>query len=193
MCIKCNNEKPILEYKTTKRSNDGYFHTCKACLKPVEWNKEKQKLSEKKYIENNKDKLREKWRKAGKQVNRMVRGRLNARIRDAMKKSGQQKNNKTSSFIGCDVEYIKKWFEFQFTDTMNWETFHLWHIDHVNPCNAYNLSNIEEQLKCFHWTNLRPCWINDNLSKSGTIDTQLIENHKTKVQQFILQSTTKSS
>jgi len=192
-CIKCTIVKPINEYKPTKRSNDGYYHTCKTCLKPIQWNKEKQKLSEQKYIRNNIEKVREKWRRDGKKINRIVRDRLNHRIRDALLNSGQRKTNKTSSFVGCDITYLKKWFEFQFTDIMNWESIHLWHIDHVNPCNAYDLSKVDEQLKCFNWTNLRPCWITENLNKSGKIDTSLIEDHKIIVEQFILQSTTKSS
>lgn len=191
-CIKCNNIKPVSDFKSTKKSKDGYYHNCKACLPEIKWNKEKQKLSEKKYVENNKEKLREKWRKDGKKINRIVRDRLNHRIRDALLNCGQQKNNKTSSFIGCNISYLKKWFEFQFINNMNWDTIHLWHIDHVNPCNAYNLSNIDEQMNCFNWTNLRPCWIHDNLSKSGKIDTGLIEAQKNKVKQFI-QSTTKLS
>ena len=31
-----------------------------------------------------------------------------------------------------------------------------WHIDHVIPCAKFNVSEVEEQQICFHWTNLCP-------------------------------------
>ena len=29
-----------------------------------------------------------------------------------------------------------------------------YHIDHFIPCKSFDLAKKEEQLKCFHWTNL---------------------------------------
>ncbi len=191
-CLKCNINKAISEFKTTKRSKDGYYHTCIQCLPPIQWNKEKQKLSEKKYIENNKEKIREKWKRDSQKINRKIRNRLNHRIWDALLLSGQQKKDKTYSLVGCELTFLKKWFEFQFVKSMNWDNIKLWHIDHVKPCKSYDLSNVEEQYKCFHWTNLRPCWAQENMEKSDTVDIDLIEQHKIKVEQFI-QSTTNLS
>jgi len=98
-------------FKKCSKSLDGYFHQCNNCWKPIEWNKEKQKVAEKKYCENNKEKLREKWRKQGKNINRRIRDSLNKRIKSCL----FSKNNKTFEYTGCDNNFLKKWFEHNFS------------------------------------------------------------------------------
>jgi hypothetical protein len=52
---------------------------------------------------------------------------------------------------------------------MTWKnhTVFGWHIDHVRPCCAFDLTKPEDQKKCFHHTNLQPLWWHENLAKSG--------------------------
>lgn len=50
---------------------------------------------------------------------------------------------------------------------MTWENHGEWHIDHIKPCCSYNMLVIEEQLECFHYSNLQPLWKHENLSKGG--------------------------
>lgn len=50
-CILCN---------TIKSSTN--FKTCNDCWKPIEWNNDKQIISGKKYVLNNRDKIKQKWR-----------------------------------------------------------------------------------------------------------------------------------
>jgi hypothetical protein len=54
---------------------------------------------------------------------------------------------------------------------MTWKnnTINGWHIDHIIPCEAFNLFDIEEQKKCFHYTNLQPLWSNINIAKSDIL------------------------
>jgi hypothetical protein len=61
---------------------------------------------------------------------------------------------------------------------------------HVVPCSSFDLSNEDEQAKCFSWKNLRPCWAKDNIVKGGKILPDIIESHNKKVSEFI-NSTTK--
>jgi hypothetical protein len=63
---------------------------------------------------------------------------------------------------------------------MSWSNYGEWEIDHIIPCDYFNLANEEEQKICFHYLNLQPLWKNENRSKSNsvnrkTITTKLVE------------------
>jgi hypothetical protein len=64
-----------------------------------------------------------------------------------------------------------KHLESHFTEGMNWDNYGVygWHMDHIIPCAAFDLTKPEDQSKCFHYTNLQPLWAKDNLSKRDTI------------------------
>ncbi len=185
MCDKCLMTKPCTSFKSTARSKTGYFKTCNDCRKPKEWNKEKQKASEKKYVQNNPDKLRAKWKRKGDKISNKIRDRLNHRISDAFKSIRSYKSNTTTTYLGCSIEYLKKWFEFQFSDKINWKNYGEWHIDHVLPCSSFDLSIVEEQYKCFNWKNLRPCLKEENLQKGDKIIESVIEKQNELVNNFI--------
>lgn len=184
-CSKCLEMRPKTDFRSCKRAKSGYFSTCNMCWKPREWNSEKQKAAEKKYIQNNKEKLREKWRICGKKPNRVIRDRLNHRVAGALLSCSTRKTNKTTHYIGCSIQYLKKWFEFQFTDRIGWHNYGEWHIDHVTPCSSYDLTNESEQLECFNWRNLRPCLSIDNLTKGDKMDEGLIEAHRALAQTYL--------
>jgi hypothetical protein len=184
-CNTCYLIKDISLFRQNTKSNDGYFNKCNDCWKPREWNKEKQKQYDKKYIQNNPDKIREKYRRQSKKLHRRIRSSLNHRIAELLKKGLSSKNKKTLTYVGCEFDYIKKWFEFLFEENMNWDNYGKWEIDHVIPCSVFDFNKEDDQLKCFNWTNLRPCWKIDNIIKGDKIIESIIQSHNSKVQEFI--------
>jgi hypothetical protein len=48
----------------------------------------------------------------------------------------------------------------------------VWHIDHFIPVAKFDLSNPNEQMECFHWTNIQPLICTDNRKKSNMIPTE---------------------
>ncbi len=88
--------------------------------------------------------------------------------------------------LGCDMNYLKYWLAYQFVPGMTWENYgQIWHVDHVTPCAVYNLEDPNQQLLCFNWSNLRPCFVAENLTKSAKIDYQLIQWQCMKACQFM--------
>jgi len=89
------------------------------------------------------------------------------RIRASLK--GKNKIKHTEQLLGCCFINFKKYLESKFSEGMNWDNYGSWHIDHIIPCAAFDLSKPEEQVKCFHYTNLQPLWKKDNLSKGSKV------------------------
>lgn len=82
-------------------------------------------------------------------------------------------NNQTTSMqqiLGCDLEFFKKWIEYRFDESINWNNYGTcWHIDHVLPINQFNLTDETDIRVCYHWTNLQPLLKFENQSKSDNI------------------------
>lgn len=184
-CVYCNSEKSIDNFKKNNKSADGYYHKCNTCWKPTVWTNEKQKEASKRWCEKNKDKLRQKWKKASEKLQRIIKQRLCARIKSALKLQTSRKNSKTYEYIGCTYDFLKSWIEYQFIDGMSWDKMSEIHIDHVIPCESYNLTEDSEAFTCFNWKNLRPCWAKENLEKSSHIIPELIEKQRQMVITFL--------
>ena len=95
---------------------------------------------------------------------------MRVRINRAL--NGEDKSASTRELIGADPEFVKKHLESQFEEGMSWDnnTNDGWHKDHIIPCASFDLSDPEQQKKCFHWSNLQPLWAKDNLSKGAKLN-----------------------
>lgn len=80
------------------------------------------------------------------------------------------------SYIGCNIHYLKEWFEYNFTKEMNWDNYgSYWSIDHVIPVCKFDLSIEHEKLKCWNWSNMVPVTVTYNSSKKN-IDMNQVNN-----------------
>ena len=95
-----------------------------------------------------------------------LRVRLNKAIRN------NQKVGSAVHDLGCTIEELKIHLENQFEEGMTWDNWKHdgWHIDHIKPLNSFDLSDREQFLKAYNYTNLQPLWKHDNLSKGAKID-----------------------
>jgi hypothetical protein len=150
-------------------------------------NREKIIEQRKKRYEENKEKyhlLNKKWRatesakqykrKYGREkykndINERVRLNLRSRVKKALKSDDAKKNNKLYDLLGCSILELKRHLESLFIEGMSWDNYGKWHIDHIIPCASFDLTIIDNQKKCFHYTNLQPLWAFDNLSKGCKI------------------------
>lgn len=92
-----------------------------------------------------------------------IKRNLRRRVHHALQ--GNRKANRTFELIGCTPEFFKNYISSLFTKGMSWNNYGKWHIDHIKPCFTFDLSDSDQQRICFHYTNQRPLWAEDNLSR----------------------------
>lgn len=70
---------------------------------------------------------------------------------------GEKSQHWTNGLIGCNRDALLNHIQSQFTGKMHWNNYGtFWEVDHIHPCSAFDLTNKEEQRRCFHFSNLRP-------------------------------------
>ena len=88
---------------------------------------------------------------------------------------GNKGGMRTFALIGCNVENLKMHLQSQFEPWMTWDNYGTeWHVDHIKPCAAFDLSVDSQRLACFHYTNLRPLRAIDNLRKNSRFNGVLL-------------------
>jgi len=147
--------------------------------KSLQDKKYKQKYPEK--IKANREKNKEKALQHKKEWQRVmmnnlefrIKKNLRSRIHVALKRG--IKSLHTMELLGCSIDEFKNYFCALFTEEMNWEKYLNGEIviDHIIPCVRFDLTKIEEQKKCFHYTNLQPLWKLDNLIKGTRIEYKI--------------------
>jgi len=99
-------------------------------------------------------------------VNFRLTGNLRCRLRNALNRN--QKSASTLALLGCSVEQLKRHLEKQFVEGMSWNNIGtVFHIDHMIPCSLFDLSDAEQQRRCFHFTNLQPLFASENMTKGN--------------------------
>jgi hypothetical protein len=130
----------------------------------------------------------------GKDENFRLSGLERKKTKQHLKKKFCIKDELCNKRYSCSSKFIKEWFEYLFTDNMNWDNHGiLWHLDHIKPCSSFDLT-IEGQLEeCYHWSNLRPLKAEDNQRKTNKIDNILIDEYKVIASNFKEKYTQKTS
>lgn len=165
-CRECQRAMCKAHYEKNK---EAYHARARAFEKA---NPEWQSRRNKKYREDNSGKIlsRLRDRHRADPVYRMKRI-VSTSIAGTLRRSGFTKRSKVVEILGCTWDELKQHFERQFLKGMSWDNRELWHIDHIVP--IASASTEEEVIRLNHFTNLRPIWAKDNLSKGAQI-THLI-------------------
>lgn len=75
--------------------------------------------------------------------------------------------------LGCTPAELKAHIERQFLKGMSWENRGRWHIDHIRPLAAFDLTDPEQLRAACSFTNLQPLWARDNLAKGAKLEVML--------------------
>ena len=212
LCDKCEVNYPISSYRKYNETSIG--KTCKKCLNELDKIRKKnlrQKRSETVFVKCEKcqeekalkcfAKLKKFYKKKicrscypnflteqktewcknehNTNINYRIKKSLAARLRTVI-----VKNDSTMNYIGCNIQYLREWFEYNFTSEMNWDNYgSYWSIDHIIPVCKFELTVEDEKLKCCNWTNLMPVTVKYNSSKKS-IDMEQIQYIVNKIEKF---------
>ncbi len=125
----------------------------------------------------NRDKIRDRKREDSRRrmlnpSNRLA-GAQRRRIGNLLK--GRSKPDSTERLLGCSFKEFIEYVKDQFKPGMSMNNYGgAWHIDHIIPCSAFDLTKESQIRQCFHFTNMRPLWAKANMRKGKKItDPQL--------------------
>lgn len=183
ICSICKMNKSITDFTITSRSPYRTYFACKLCINI----RAKQRGYDKKYRQSSQysDVLKKSYQKhkadrLQANISRAIRrekvdivfklkNRYRSSISTNLRRFLKKKSYTTTHLLGCSIEDLKQHLESQFTEGMSWENYgkNGWHIDHIKPCASFDLTDLEQQRICFHYTNLQPLWAKDNLEKSS--------------------------
>ena len=156
-CTKCNKSKTVLENFRIKHSKDGYSNLCKDCDKDYRKSVAKELYQKKKH-----------------KLNTNIQFKLSERIRCRLRillDNIKIKKPKTDKLIGCSLDNFVKHLDKSFYEEITFDNYGtIWHLDHIIPCDWFDLSDINQLQACTHYTNLQALIINDNLIKSNRLD-----------------------
>jgi len=157
-CRTCREWISLNNFSKSKDRWDGLSKDCRNCLSDE---RKTTRISMREYMRN--------WanNRYKNNINYKVKSCIQARIRSAIKNN--YKAARTTELLGCSIEYLKVHLESQFQFGMSWDNYGDWHIDHKVPCAKFDLSSPEQQMACFHYSNLQPLWMIDNVRKGDKI------------------------
>ncbi|MBC8308209.1 MAG: hypothetical protein H8E55_72195 [Pelagibacterales bacterium] len=151
---------------SSRKASLKYQKTEKGSKKLLEYNSSKQgRAVRKKYYVSEKSKNW--WKKHRKKINYKLAANMRKTLSIALSKNRIIKSKKTLDLLGCTIFKLKKHLKNKFKEGMTFENYGKWHIDHIKPITAFDLSDISQQKKCFNYKNLQPLWAKENIRKSN--------------------------
>ena len=187
----CKSCSKTIRTKEDKRSyNRKYYKTesgQKSYKKYIQ--SDKKKIVDKKYYQTEKGKIcikrqSVKYISSGKcaeyyrvrykqdikfRLKRLLRSRMNLAL------TNNQKSGHSLELLGCSIDELKVHLEQQFEPGMTWNNYGEWHIDHIIPCNYFDLTKEENQRICFNYRNLQPLWAEENNKKHDLVPENVEE------------------
>ena len=93
------------------------------------------------------------------------------RIKEDARTLGQ-----TLKLVGVTREQFRDRIAEKFRPGMSWESYgDTWTLDHIRPCNTFDLENPAQRVLCHSWMNLQPLPAQENLAKAGRWSSELEE------------------
>lgn len=172
VCKPCKKIKNELFYANNRESKLAYQKEYQIKNKEVisAYKQEYDKTYAPKYYEKNKEKklaYSYEYHRERKKTDENFRlaSLLRSRFHHALKNGFKMKS--VTELVGCTIEEFKLYVESLFYPEMTWENHgDIWEIDHILPCASFDLTLLEEQKKCFHFSNHQPLFKTTAIAQS---------------------------
>ena len=109
-----------------------------------------------------KEQKREYRRRYSKEPRCKIMHGLRRRIRDIAKR---KVGIRSSILVGCNSDQLRAHIESQWRPGMHWGNYGQWHIDHIIPLAAFDLTKDKDKRTASHFSNLQPLWHWENTAK----------------------------
>ena len=98
---------------------------------------------------------------------RSIQARLGSNLRSRLSHAVQHGYRGSSAVrdLGCTLDEFITYIARLFQPEMSWNNYGAWHLDHIKPLAIFDLTIREQVLEACHYTNLRPLWALENLSR----------------------------
>lgn len=98
-----------------------------------------------------------------------IADKLRAKVRNKIRAKNIDLLETYFDLISCTPLNLREHLEKQFEEGMNWNNYGIggWHIEHIKPCQEFDLTDPKDQKECFHYSNLQPMWAMENFKKNG--------------------------
>lgn len=81
-------------------------------------------------------------------------------------------------YFGLDINNLRKWFEYQFNNDLNWGNFgKSWQFAHIIPVTYFDFSNEEDLKMCWNFINIRVEKIQLNRERGNRLDVLNAKNY----------------
>jgi len=182
-CRQCVNEYKVnyrnINFDKMLKMEKEYRENNKTRLAKIkkiynDTNKIQNRKSNKMYRNNNKEKINISRKNArANNINIKLTEILRSRLNIAIRK--KQKSGSAVNDLGCSIKHLIDHLEGKFYShpiigtKMTWNNHSRagWHIDHIKPLSAFDLSDRQQLIEACHYTNLQPMWAEENIRKGG--------------------------
>jgi hypothetical protein len=181
-CSKCRRGWPKSDYYPHSRTFDKLSPSCKHCAKERYVPSRAKELYQAKRayrIQYAKDWIKqnpERQTAYKSTPQQKAHHKESKRIRNLLFNS-KKLSSRYNPILGCSAQELAAHIEKQWKPGMTWENhgFNGWHIDHIIPAKAFDLTDPEQVKRFAHYTNVQPLWAKENMQKHGNFDQNEVD------------------
>jgi hypothetical protein len=168
-CNDCRHNRGRVRYKAHQSECDA------ANAEWVRTHADRVRARNRAWYSRNKEMVKKRTAENTRAFRKTVLGKLHTALRSSVRRilgGNSGAGDLVSLYLGCNQYELKTHIESLWQPTMNWGNYGYsgWHVDHIIPvASVKSESDIEQIKRVCHYTNLRPLWAKDNLSKGAKL------------------------